>query len=355
MLKRLIYILLIIPISCIDPYKIDLPQGEQLFTVDGFITTDPGPHLIRLTRSDTYGSVFEGLIRPVIRARVAIRDSEGNVTFLNELANDGIYATPEGFMARVGVSYSLQIELQNGRSYTSLPERVESVPEIDSLSYRSVKFNTNDRLNDLIGVQVFAHFRDPSDQANFYYWRNGTSTFVLVANPEQHTLSPQHPTNPRGPDPKDCCAICYIDDVSRIQRFTLASDETFNGLSQRLPVLFIEDNGLRFKQTYRAEIQQISVSSGAHRFLRLIEQQTNLTGSVFDNPPANIRGNIVSLDNPDEIVLGYFIAGAIAKKQIYIEREKLEFLQTPRIIPDDCLTVSGAQISPPSDWNPSGN
>ncbi|WP_373521547.1 DUF4249 domain-containing protein [Aquiflexum sp.] len=352
MLKRLIYIILIIPISCIDPYKIDIPQGAQLLTVDGIITTDPGPHLIRLTRSDTYGSVFEGLIRPVIRAKVGIRDSEGNVVFLNEIENDGIYATPEGFRARVGISYSIQIDLQNGRSYTSLPERVESGPQIDSLSYQSVKFNTNDRLTDLIGVQVFAHFRDPSDQANFYYWRRGTSTFALVANPELHTLPPDHPTNPRGPDPKDCCSICFLEDDSRIQRFTLASDENFNGLSQRLPVLFIEDNGLRFKQTYRAEILQMSVSTGAHRFLRLIEQQTNLTGSVFDNPPANIRGNIISLDDPDEVVLGYFMAGSVDKKQIYIEKEKLEFLQTPRTIPDDCLTVSGARLNPPSDWNP---
>ncbi|WP_373492780.1 DUF4249 domain-containing protein [Aquiflexum sp.] len=352
MLKRLIYILLIIPISCIDPYKIDIPQGTQLLTVDGFITTDPGPHLIRLTRSDTYGSVFEGLIRPVTRATVGIRDSEGNVTFLDELANDGVYATPAGFRARVGISYSLQINLQTGKSYTSLPERVESVPQIDSLSYKSIKFNTNDRLTDIIGVQVFAHFTDPSDQANFYYWRNGTSTFVLVANPELYTLPPNHPENPRGPAPKDCCAICFVDDESRIQRFTLASDENFNGLSQRLPVLFIEDNGLRFRQTYRAEIQQMAISSEAHRFLSLIEQQTNLTGSVFDNPPASIRGNIISLDDPDETVLGYFIAGSVDKKNVYIENNKLEFRQTPGIIPDDCLTVSGARLNPPADWNP---
>jgi hypothetical protein len=355
MLKRLIYILLIIPISCIDPYKIDIPQGAQLLTVDGLITTDPGPHLIRLTRSDTYGSVFEGLIRPVIRAKVAIRDSEGNVTFLDELANDGIYATPAGFRARVGISYSLQIDLQSGRSYTSLPERVESVPQIDSLSYKSVKLSTNNRLIDLIGVQVFAHFKDPSDQSNFYYWRNGTSTFVLVANPELHTTPPTNPDNPRAPDPKDCCAICFLDDDSKIQRFTLASDENFNGLSQRLPVLFIEDNGLRFKQTYRAEVQQMAISTEAHRFLNLIKQQTNLTGSVFDNPPANIRGNLISLDDPDEVVLGFFMAASVDKKQVYIENNKLEFQQTPGIIPDDCRTVSGARLDPPSDWNPQGN
>jgi hypothetical protein len=353
--KRLIYILLLLPLACIDPYKIEIPQGEQLLTVDGFITTDPGPHFIKLTRSDTYGSVFEGLIRPEIRATVAIRDSEGSVVFLQETEQNGVYATPKDFRTQVGLSYSLQIELQNGKFYASLPERVESVPPIDSLSYRSVRFETEDRLENTSGAQVFVHFKDPSDQSNFYYWRRGSSTYELIANPELHTFPPDHPTNPRGPDPKDCCATCFIGDDSRIQRFSIASDIDFNGLSQKVPVIFIEDDGLRFKSTYRTEIQQIGISSQAHRFLRLIEQQTSLSGSVFDPPPANIRGNIISLDNPDEVVLGYFIAGSVNTEQIYIRKENLQFLQTPRIIPDDCLTVPGATLQPPSDWNPFGN
>ena len=34
MLKRLIYILLLLPIACIDPYQVDVPEGAQLLTVE---------------------------------------------------------------------------------------------------------------------------------------------------------------------------------------------------------------------------------------------------------------------------------------------------------------------------------
>jgi hypothetical protein len=352
MFKRLIYIFLLIPISCIEPYKVELPQGEQLLTVDGFVTTEPGPHTIRLTRSDTYGSVFEGLIRPVSQASVAIRDSEGNVVLLTEAEDRGVYHTPPDFQARVGISYSLLIELQDGKSYTSLPELVNSVTEIESLSYRAIEIQTANRLQNRVGVQISTQFRDPGDQTNFYYWRQGRGSFVLVANPELYTLPPTHPTNPRGSAPKDCCSTCFLAEQSGNQTFSIASDQDFNGLSQNLPIAFIEDDGLRFKSTYRAEIQQMSVSREAHRFLRLVDQQIKLTGSVFDQPPANIRGNMVSLDDPDEIVLGYFIAAAVSKRQLYIQRSNLGVTQTPKIIPDDCLTVRGATLEPPSDWNP---
>jgi hypothetical protein len=352
MLKRLLYLILILPVSCIEPYKIELPQGEQLLTVDGFINTDFGPHTIRLTRSDTYGSVFEGLIRPVSQANVVVRDSEGNVTFLEEVAERGAYQTPSDFRARVGISYTLLITLQGGKSYTSLPERVSAVPEILELSYRAVEFNTEDRLLNRSGARIFAHFNDPSDQSNFYYWRVGARNYVLVANPELYRLPGTHPTNPRGEAPKACCTICYLQEPGRFQRFAIASDEGFNGLPQRLPIAFVEDDGLKFKQAYRVEILQMSVSANAHRFLRLVEQQTSLTGSVFDSPPANIRGNMISLDDPNETVLGFFMAAGVSKKEVYIKPENLEFRQTPKTIPDDCLTVPGATLDPPTGWNP---
>jgi hypothetical protein len=331
---------------------LDLPDGERLLTIDGYITTDPGPHTIRLTRTDTYGSVFEGLIRPVAQATVAIRDSNGAVTFLQEIEERGRYQTPAAFRAEAGLSYSLQISLQDGKNYSSLPEKVFPAPVIDSLSYQSVKLATGNRTLDRTGVQIFSHFKDPADQSNFYYWRTGAATYILVANPELHRFPDTHPTNPRGPNPKPCCTECFIRDLSRFQRFALVSDEDFNGLSNRLPVAFIEDDGLRFKRTYRVQIQQMAVSGAAHRYLSLVAQQLSLTGSVFDQPPANIRGNMVSLDDPNEVVLGYFIAAAANSKQIYIQRDKLEFLKTPSILPDDCLTVDGASLDPPVDWDP---
>jgi hypothetical protein len=119
-----------------------------------------------------------------------------------------------------------------------------------------------------------------------------------------------------------------------------------------MPVDFIDDNGLRFKDTYKILVHQMSISPNAHRFLRLIQQQIKISGSIFDQPPANIRGNIYNLKNPDEVVIGYFMASDVDTKEVYIYKNRLKILNTPGIIPDDCRTVRGATIDPPKGWNP---
>ena len=137
------------------------------------------------------------------------------------------------------------------------------------------------------------------------------------------------------------------------QGIFIAQDENFNGLTTKIPVGFIEDNGRRLVNAFRTDIRQISVSAEAYRFLRLVKQQTEISGSVFDPPPASIRGNMISLDNPDEVVLGYFMAGGEARKRIYIKYADLTFNQPRDIIPDDCKVFAGPNSDlPPADWNP---
>nr|MCU0402397.1 DUF4249 domain-containing protein [Algoriphagus sp.] len=178
MLRRFIYIFLLIPFACIDPYQVDVPEGEQLLTVEGIISTGPGPHAITLTRSATYGSIFEGLIRPVSLATVVVRDNEGEVTFLTEDTEArGTYFTPASFRADVGKSYTLQILTAEGKVYTSTPERVESVPPIASLELRTVTIPSPGSGFPRSGVQLIAEINDPADQNNFYYWRNGPAVY----------------------------------------------------------------------------------------------------------------------------------------------------------------------------------
>ncbi len=353
MLKRLIYIFFLIPLSCIDPYQVDVPEGEQLLTVEGIISTGPGPHAITLTRSATYGSVFQGLIRPVSQATVVVRDNEGNVTFLTEDAEArGTYFTPTNFQAVVGRSYTLQILTVEGKVYTSTPERVESVPAISSLQVRTVTIPSNGSEAPRSGVQLIAEVNDPADQDNFYYWRNGPAVYILETRPDLFTPRPS-PQNPdRTPQPKPCCIQCFRTEISNNQSLFVVNDDNFNGLAARIPASFIEDNGLRFVNKFRIDLKQYSISQGAYRFLRLVKQQAEISGSIFDPPPATIRGNMISLDNPDEVVLGYFMAGGETTRRIYIDKNDLTIKQNRAIIPDDCRVVSGASVDSPADWNP---
>jgi hypothetical protein len=354
MFRKYLFLLLILPLAaCIDPYSVVVDEGSQLLTIDGFISTAQGPHKIKLTRSDTYGSVFEGLIRPVTGATVIVRDDLGKVTFLPEDMEDrGVYNTPTNFSASVGRSYTLQIQLIDGKVYTSLPERVESVPEINNVDLKVVKIAVEGETLERSGVQLIAEFDDPADQNNFYYWRTDESTFVLNTRPDLFTPRPSDTNTSRDPQPKDCCVTCFKTEVLGNQAIYLEKDDIFNGLSTGVPAGFIEDDGLRFIDTYRTDLKQLSISSEAYRFLRLVKQQVEISGSVFDPPPANIRGNMISLDNPEEVVLGYFIAAGETTKRIYIDGNQLDFRQPVVIIPDDCREVEGSQLEPPSDWNP---
>ena len=65
--------------SCIDPLDVSIDKEVNILVVEGFITTEPGPHMIRLTISAKYGSIFDGWIQPSPGAKVVIRDSDGNI------------------------------------------------------------------------------------------------------------------------------------------------------------------------------------------------------------------------------------------------------------------------------------
>ena len=184
-------------------------------------------------------------------------------------------------------------------------------------------------------------------QNNFYFWRLGPLVHVLEARPDLFV-----DREFRTPAPKDCCITCYRTEITGNQSLFIAQDDNFNGLTTRIPAAFIEDNGLRFVVRMRVDLKQYAVSQDAYRFLRLVKQQAEISGSIFDPPPATIRGNMISLENPDEVVLGYFMAAGESSKRIYINKSDLTFRQVSGTIPDDCRTVSGANVDPPFDWNP---
>ena len=87
--------------SCIDkfPFTSDLPP--KILNIEGYLTTMPKAHQIRLSRADRFGPEFNGLNRPEQLATVMIKDNLGNVESLDEVS-PGIYRTSDDFAAQVG-------------------------------------------------------------------------------------------------------------------------------------------------------------------------------------------------------------------------------------------------------------
>ena len=62
------------------------------------------------------------------------------------------------------------------------------------------------------------------------------------------------------------------------------------------------------KRAFSLEVKQYAISPESYAFWNLIRETNEEQGSLSDTQPGTIVGNIRSLTNPSEIVLGYFEA-----------------------------------------------
>ena len=76
----------------------------------------------------------------------------------------------------------------------------------------------------------------------------------------------------------------------------------------------------------------------------------SITGDIFDPPPATLRGNMVNLTNPDEIVIGYFRASDVSIDSMFLTREMLAEPRPLRKINDDCREYRNGTTRKPVYW-----
>ncbi len=77
----------------------------------------------------------------------------------------------------------------------------------------------------------------------------------------------------------------------------------------------------------------------------------NSTGSIFEPAPSAILGNIENVNDPEDIIFGYFGASAISTKSIFIPA--IEAPYPPNdilILPDDCRMMGNSTAIKPSFW-----
>ena len=348
MYRRMLLILLTLIYGCIDPIELDISEELRILVVEGFISTGPGPHRIKLSKGAKFGDILNALIKSEVGAEVWIRANDGNVTFLTEVS-PGTYFTPDDWRAELNKSYTLNIITGAGAHYTSSPETVVPVAPIDSLILQFKKIPTADPAIFISGVEVFARFQDPPDSRDFYIWRNN-GTYIIETHPELFTIRNIFDPGMPIPAPKDCCSICWIFEFNADFSIKILDDKNSNGTINTELAAFIPDNGLRFSSKYMAVIHQLSISSEAHAFFDLLEKQLSIDGDIFDPPPATIRGNMINLDRQDENVIGYFHASDVSIDTVFIERSVLEEFQNARQINDDCRVLRLATVDKPDFW-----
>ena len=142
--------------------SLNVPQGAPLLAVDGAITDQAGPYVVRLT---TTGPYFDAQAAPpVTGAQLTLRTADGPPETLRE-QRPGEYVTSGALRGRVGGRYTLTIAT-GGEQYVAETEIRRALP-IDSLR---AEYRPQNGLA-AAGYYLLYYGQEPAGPGDFYRFK----------------------------------------------------------------------------------------------------------------------------------------------------------------------------------------
>ena len=261
--------------SCQDVVKLNVPTGQPLLAVDGAVTDQPGPYVVRLTQTAPYFT--NEAAPPVTGAVLTLTDDVGTRETLRE-RSPGEYVTTGTLRGRVGGQYKLAITAQ-GEQYEA-STAIRRAVGIDSVGY---KYEAASGFIDG-GYTILYNGQEPAGVGDYYrfeIFQNG----VLRNKP--------------------------ADLLTR-------SDELVDGNYLRDLELNGGPGQVQFVKGDRVRVVVQSLTADYYYFLNELSTQINNAG-LFAAPPANVRTNVLNLNtsSPRKAV-GYFAGYSVRADSVVI-------------------------------------
>ncbi len=268
-------------LTCEDPIAFERGKKADLLVIDGKVNASDTVQTVLLTHTDVVGR--SARFPPEVGATVILIENESQRYDYVEI-EPGIYKL-FNFTPKVGNTYRIDIELSDKNHYTSQPEIVPQPVPIDS-AY--VIYDGN--------LKLFTQVAIPTDDDGPYLrWR--------IRHVYQHT--DQYCGFP------DNITTCYYE----LNRATdnqlvllLDGSELARGAVVQAPIIATPAIDSIFGEITFYTIYQEALTLSTFRYWEQVNRLLAQTGSIFDAPPGQIRGNIINVDNPNELVLGLFYA-----------------------------------------------
>ena len=319
---RIIFLLNIVVLyGCVEEIDIvETDQFENYLVVEATLTDQEISQEISLSR--TY-SLEDNVVPPESNADVKVTDSNG-VEYSFEELSPGQYRSAEIFAAQPNINYALTIRTQNGNLYESREMLLTSVNPIDELFFER-DFNENGQE----GVSVFVNNYDPLGQSNFYRFKYEESYKViaplwtsldLIDNLAAGVASYDERFEfiPRSTDE----LICYKTNVSNSIIITNTKDLIEDRLNN-FRVLFLNRNDFKIAHRYSILLTQFIQSAEAYTFYQFLSEISESENLLSETQPGFLSGNITSLSNTEENVIGFFEVVSADTQRIYFNYEDL--------------------------------
>jgi len=332
MKKIKIYILLlglgILIASCVE--EIDLvteTDFESALVVEATITDQVKFQTVRLTR--TYRLEEEG---PNIESGALIKvvsNCGENYEFTE--GSNGVYTSNVEFAAQSNCDYHLEIATQDGRQYSSSNEQLPQDTQIDEL-YAVRDFNENGDE----GVSIYVDTADPTGNSKFYRYEY-VETYKIIA--PQYSPLELVVLNDDFIYPPEFIfmfdnieevidfffdivlreeqeQVCYNTVASNTLILASTTDLVEDALDQ-FRIRFLGRDNTIISHRYSILVTQYVQSQEAHTYYTALNELAENESILSETQPGFLQGNMVSLSNANEKVVGFFEVSSSDTQRIY--------------------------------------
>lgn len=304
-LFSIISLLSLLLVSCLDPYSPPTSSKElDYIVIDGNINSTSNEITVTISRAVRLSDPTNPI--PIENATVRVEDSKGAASTLSH-SQSGLYKLNLSF--DLTEKYRLVIALPDNKFYQSEYIKLNKDSEIDSISY-SIQSD---------GLEIYANTHDFSDGKKYYqyffeetfeYGPQFYSSWIIANGQVEYRPSDQE------------ISTCWL--TKNSSNIILATTE---GLEENIilnkQVLKIPKGDRRLWKKYSVNILQKKLDKDAYNYWKQIQKNSESLGGLFDPIPYPVQGNIRSLNNPDEVVLGYFSGGSVGYSRLTISNAKL--------------------------------
>ncbi len=309
----------LVVVSCVQPFNFEAQTYERFLVVDGLLTDELHQQEIILAYTRP---VDQDSLLPAVGAQVIVESDRGEV--FNYLESDaGVYRSENAFTGVSGVTYTLHITTAESQTYVSRPGLLQVAPPVDDITARYAELPSEVLERNEPGIQFFID-ADPKAIGGSEFFRFDWSETSEIRVPFPSNWEVIGVCTP----PDECSwelrdervSICY--ETGESQGLTLGTT-AFNANQKlaEIPLRFVSLETDLLRTRYSLEATIYSIDAEAYEYYSQLKKVNESGGSLFDNQQGAVIGNMLSVTDPDEPVLGYFEVSGISRRREFFTSE----------------------------------
>ena len=168
---------------------------------------------------------------------------------------------------------------------------MRTAPPIDKLYWEK-----NDE-----GLDIFADTHDPTNNTRYYGWGIEETWIRNVPRITQF----EYVNRAFIPRKTPAHSVCY-DTYDAIPLTIASTIKLDKDVVSKARVNHMPLGSHKLAEKYSVLIKQYALDQKSYEYWLAMKKNTELLGSIFDPQPSYMYGNIRSVGNPKELVIGYF-------------------------------------------------